>query len=299
MNRVQIVAGIDGSASSWRALEWAAHRAETTDRHLLVACLGEAGERLGNYGYGDTLATDVVVALTRTHPSLLVHTVGIVGNPVEFLLHCADDAAMVVLGRDPHASSLMSLAPTLAALLQRSECPVVVAGGPATPGDNAGTRIVLGVSASDGGRAAMHFACEEATRAGVPVLAVRSSSDPRWPSTDDSALSPTPTVREAHEHDVLAACVEDARAHHPEVVISGLLTKEAIRFALARESRDAFLVALGRGTNDVNRGRQPGPDTLIAVYSLPCAVAVVGSGRNGEQDEARTERATLATPALR
>ena len=252
MDHPQIVVAVDGSAASWRALRWAARHARTTGRDLLVAYLSEAGEHLGDYGFGDGLAADVVVALTRDHPSLAAHTVVIDGNPADFLLLAAADAAMLVLGRET-GSSLMSLGSALATILARSECPVVVTDGVEADASTS-PRMIVGVSDSAGGRAALHFACREALRSHVPVLAVRSSSEP----------------------DVLAASLDDARARYPGVEISGLLTTEATRFALARESHDADLVALGcRSTSD-GRRRRPGAETLLAVYSLSCAVAVVG-----------------------
>lgn len=295
MDHLQIIVGVDGSASSWRALRWAACQAEITGRDLLVAYLSEADEQVGDYGYGAGLAADIVVALTRDHPSLPAHTVVIDGDPADFLLVAAAHAAMLVLGREQNTTSLMSLAPAFAELLARSACPVVVSDGPEAEASTS-ARIVLGVSGSAGGQAAMRFACTEAVRAGVPVLAVRSSSDPDWQVVEASTIPASSEIREARERDVLAACLDDARAQFPGVLISGLLTAEAIRFALARESHDASLVVLGRGPMDDVRGQRPGPDTLIAVYSLFCAVAVVGpvrgAGGRGGGDAARA-----ATPS--
>jgi hypothetical protein len=278
MDRQQIVVAVDGSASSWRALRWAGCQAETTGRDLLVAYLSEADEQVGDYGYGTQLAADIVVALTREHPSLPAHTVVIDGDPADFLLAAAANAAMLVLGREQNTSSLLSLAPPLATILARSECPVVVADGPAADASRS-TRIVLGVSGSAGGLAAMRFACTEAVRGGAPVLAVRSSSDPEWQIAEASAIPPSAQMREARERDVLGACLDDAHTQFPGVAISGLLTPEAMRFALGRESHDASMVVLGRGPSDDVRGQRPGSDTLLAVYSLFCAVAVVGPAR--------------------
>ena len=289
MDHLEIVVGVDGSASSWRALQWAASQADITGRELLVAYLSEAEERLGDYGYGAELAADVVVTLSRDHPTLHAHTVVIEGNPADFLLAAAANAAMLVLGRGQNTTSLMSLAPALAEILARSECPVVVSDGPEAAATTS-ARIVLGVSDSAGGRAAMRFACTEAARGGVAVLAVRSSADPDWQVVEASAVAASPETREAHERDVLDACLDDAHTQFPGVAISGILTAEAIRFALARESHDASLVVLGRGPRDGPRGQRPGADTLIAVYSLSCAVAVVGLGRGaGGGDDAAPE----------
>ena len=279
MDHQQIVVAVDGSASSWRALRWAACQAEITGRDLLVAYLSEADEQVGDYGYGAQLATDIVVALTREHPSLPAHTLVIDGDPAGFLLVAAANAAMLVLGREQNTGSLLSLAPALATILARSECPVVVSDGPAADASRS-TRIVLGVSGSAGGRAAMRFACTEAVRGGVPVLAVRSSSDPDWQIAEAATIPPSAETREAHERDVLGACLDDAHAQFSGVAISGLLTPEAMRFALARESHDASMVVLGRGPRHDVHGRRPGSDTLLAVYSLFCAVAVVGPARN-------------------
>ena len=272
MDPQQIVVGVDGSASSWRALRWAANQAELTGRDLLVAYLSETREQIGNYGYGATLAADIVVALTRDNPSLAARPIVIYGDPAQFLLVAATNAAMLVLGREQSNPSLMSLATALTEILSRCECPVVVSDGPESDAITS-ARIVLGVSNSAGGRAAMHFACTEAVRSGVPVLAVRSSSGPD---------------RHAHQRDMLDTCLTDARAQFPGIAITGLLTTEAIRFALARESHEASLVVLGGGLWDDVHGRRPGPETLIAVYSLFCAVAVVGPGRGaGIRDEDR------------
>lgn len=278
MDHQQIVVGVDGSAASQRALRWAASQAEITGRDLLVAYLSESEEQVGDYGYGATLAADIVVALTRDHPSLLAHTVVIDGDPADFLLGAAANAAMLVMGREQNSASLMSLAPALAEILARSRCPVVVSDGP-TAETSTSARIVVGVSGSAGGRAALHFACTEAARGGVPVLALRSWSDPDWQVAEASVVPASPEGREARDRDVLAACLDDAHVQFPDVTISGLLTAEAIRFALARESHDASLVVLGRGPRDDVRGRRPGSETLLAVYSLACAVAVVGPER--------------------
>ena len=300
MDHLQIVVGVDGSASSWRALRWAASQAEITGRDLLVAYLSEADEQVGDYGYGTDLAADIVVALTREHPSLAAHTLVIDSDPAEFLLVAAANAAMLVLGREQSSNSLMSLAPALAEILARCECPVVVSDGPEAEASTS-ARIVLGVSRTAGGRAAMRFACAEAVRGGVPVLAVRSSSDPDWQVAEASAISASPEIREARERDVLAACLDDARAQFPGVVITGLLTTEAVRFALARESHDASLAVLGRGPRDDVGGQRPGSDALIAIYSLSCAVAVVrperaAIGRRADEAESVARIAGLDRP---
>jgi hypothetical protein len=121
----------------------------------------------------------------------------------------------------------------------------------------------------------MRFACAESLRMHEPVLAVRSSRDQSWHTALSSATPPSFDEWDRHEQRMLDDYLDDLRAEFPAVTITGLLTPEATRFALAREGRDASLIVVG-GRESADPGRaSSGPNTLVAAYTFTGAVAVI------------------------
>lgn len=133
----RIVVGVDGSAASVRALDWALMHAEA---------IGAGVEAVGvwdvppPYGFGPTVRDDedlagraeqalapVVDAARAAHPSVTVHTLVLRGHPAAVLLEQAKDADLLVVGSRGHGGFVGALLGSVSHhCVQHAACPVVV-----------------------------------------------------------------------------------------------------------------------------------------------------------------------------
>lgn len=135
-----VVAGVDGSSSSLRALEFALHEAGLRGRRLEVLY---APERLRAYGFPapgvlpaefvrslrahDAAVLDTAAAAVADHPGVDVALRTVEGAPARVLARASEDAALVVVGsRGAGAFEGVLLGSVSAAVLRRAECPVAV-----------------------------------------------------------------------------------------------------------------------------------------------------------------------------
>lgn len=140
-----IVAGVDGSESSKRALAWAAAQAELTGSPLSVVAAWEVPT---TYGWeapllpeGVDLEASARQMLERTikevlgsDPGIELHTEVIEGHPAPELTEKSKNASLVVVGSRGHGEFTgMQLGSVSEFLVANAHCPVVVVRGDAAP----------------------------------------------------------------------------------------------------------------------------------------------------------------------
>ncbi|MCZ4604067.1 universal stress protein, partial [Streptomyces sp. Lzd4kr] len=164
MERV-IITGVDRSAHSRAAADWAAREALLRGLPLRVVHVspqdgaGADGERPGRPGKtgaepvaadhpghtvaervatdhpGNTVAEHVAAQLTDRHPALRAQCLSLTGDPVAALRAVAADAELLVVGlRGEGSRAEVPVGSTAAALTQACERPVVLAPGWWPPG---------------------------------------------------------------------------------------------------------------------------------------------------------------------
>ena len=277
-----IVVGIDGSGAGWRAFDWAVAEADRTGRALLVAYAGDATPtEQGARAYGRELLDDAVARLAETDSTVALDDRAARSTARDLLLDLSREADLVVVGAAaPHNLAQHVVGTTPQHILGRAHCPVVVVGEDAR--SDGPETVLVGVSPSEGGAAAMEFACEEARLRGTSVVAVRSSIEHEW--TFEGIAAPVPHLDEwtQQERGVLDVWLDRARAQYPDVTIEGEVTGMPVYLALEKRSAEAGLLVVGCRRGEDARVLRVGPVAHWTVYHARCPVAVVGHRDPGE-----------------
>jgi nucleotide-binding universal stress UspA family protein len=285
MNGSEIVVGVDGSISAVNALKWAADEAARCKAQLMIVYASAVVDsaayssatlqmmRSDAAVHGDRVLVEAVGTVRTTHPDLPVTTLLRHQRPAEVLIELSGQCALVVVGS--HGANRV-IGTLLGSVSQRVAAhaigTVVVVSGRAPIRDSE-LGILVGISDTTGGRAALDFACAEAARRGCRVTAVRAygTFGEYRPGQLYGAL---PGLREAEAAD-LSNAVARAQAEYPNVTIDSRLLQQAPTEALARLAADAELLVLGCR----HRAGYPsrlGPLTGYLLHHSTCPVAVVG-----------------------
>lgn len=228
MSGPPIVAGVDGSKASLRAVRWAA--AEAALHHaplLLIHAIGTPGGPVRR----DWLDISKVESarLLREAAELAERTASLsdvqvetsLAGPVETFVPWTGLARMVVLGssgRTAFGDFVLGSVPL--ALSGRAHGPLVVIRGKERAAD-----LSVGVVVDDGlpNQAAIALAFEEASLRGVPLVVVRTGSEPQ----------------------VLVESIAGWREKFPEVHVQLLFAEDRTRQHLIERSRDSQLLVVG------------------------------------------------------
>jgi len=286
MAGTEVVVGIDGSATSAHALDWAAAEAARRSVPLLVVHASEAVDsaaystatlraiREDAIAHGQELLGTATLSVAARHPDLPVKVLLRHERAAEVLLQLAGRAAVLVLGTQGGnrltGALLGSVSQRVAA---HAGCPVVVVGSDARLlGEDAG--VLVGVSETPGGHAALRFGCEEAARLATPLTAVRAYGVFSR-AAHGQVYGPLLGLREQQQA-VLDRSVAWARAEYPEIDVQPRLIDEVPTYALARIARHAQLLVLGCRHPDNHWPSRLGPVTAALLHHSPCPVAVIG-----------------------
>ncbi|GGZ86770.1 universal stress protein [Streptomyces rochei] len=251
-----LVAGVDGSEPSLRAVDWAADEAALHGVSLLVL-YGALWERYEGSALARELgkpfarveAEDILRAAAerarRRRPDLLV-TTETVPDEAEHGLVCAGrNASMIVVGnrgRSGVADRLLgSVSRTVAAA---SDCPVVVLRGNHDDRAVAGRhgRIIVGLG--DAPTSVLQFAFTEARLRRVPLTVVRAWRCPAHETVDHPLLTGEPArLYEERAAKELEAALEYAPS---DIAVRRRTTEGPARSVLPAASSEADLMVIGR-----------------------------------------------------
>ncbi|WP_052863373.1 universal stress protein [Streptomyces niger] len=267
-----VVVGIDGTAESLAAADWAAEEALRRDLPLTLVHAWDP-QRLANatlamapdaqQTVAARLVRDTEERVGARHPNVRVTGELVTGPEVAGLAERSESAALLVLGSRALGPVLGFLVGSLGLkVLRRTRCPVVLVRGRDQEGGTAGGDIVVGVQ--DAGEAAapvLSFAFEAAAARGVAVRAVRA-----WSLPTVFTFRPS-TMRRADEHGGLEALerqtLEDTlapwRERYPRVPVVPVLDFGSASEVLLSAASDAQLVVVG------SRGRPGGGRHIGAV----------------------------------
>lgn len=306
---VDVVLGIDGSIGA--ELEWAADEAVRLAGRLVLVHASSVVDsaayssetlammRADATGYGNRVLGEASSAVAAKHPELPVSTVLRHQRPADVLIELSGPQSIVVVGN--HGGNRLSGA-LLGSVSQRVAAhatgTVVVVGDRLHRGRGnqpcPDKGILVGISDSTGGRAALDFACAEATRRGCRVTAVRAYGV-FGRGRHGQIYAAMPGLR-AHEAAVLTGAVARARAEHPELTIDARLADEEPAEALVALTRDAELLVLGCRHPDDHWPSRLGPITATVLHHAPCPVAIVGIPRTIEPDRPVAGEPAILTP---
>jgi nucleotide-binding universal stress UspA family protein len=285
----QLVVGVDGSAASDGAVRWAVR--EATLRGLAIRLITVVAPTLTS----SVMAPDDTIAqgqLDRAREvlgqarrliddlsgenALNVHTKMQYDRVVPSLVDASTDSAMIVVGsRGFDGYGRHMLGSVSSGLLHHAHCPVAVVhdSGPVQHETRDDAPILLGIDGSPASEAATTLAFDEASRRGVPLVALHAWSD----------VGVFPILgmdwREYRDQgdEVLGERLAGWHETYPEVEVHRRLVCDVPARWLVDESRDAQLVVVGRRGRGGYAGLQLGSVSSAVVQSAHAPVIVVGS----------------------
>lgn len=278
MSDGRTVVGFDGTASAWRALDWAALRVGARGGTLDVVMALDT--RLGAAVFGPHTELSVTVEAelrqARAHVEALVPGVSaefrwVDGPPAGALLRAAEGASLLAVGTDRRidgtGAHIGSLPLRVAA---KAQCTVAIVPDAPPPKRNV---VVVGIDRSSFARSALALAVTEASWLGADIEAVHA-----WdvPEVFQRALDEGQTLDKdflEREQRVIPDAVADVPIAR-EAAITPVVVRRNPATALIERGRGAALVVVG------TRGRGRFAATMLGSVShdllldLPCPVLV-------------------------
>jgi nucleotide-binding universal stress UspA family protein len=272
-----IVAGVDTRGRSASAVVWAAEEAERGGRPLRLVTVRES-----RHARAGTEGTHGLAGLARRLTLSDVQYVAVAGDPTDVLLHEAQEAALLVVGRRGlgHAERLM-VGRTSLAVAGRSPVPVVVVPELWVQPSMSSAPVVVGLAPADPapeGAARLErdapvlsYAFERAARLRVPVIVVCA-----WQAPLAYAWSPPDVTDWSARHEAaLNDRLRPWRARYPDLeVVDRSVAKTAER-ALLDASPVSQVIVVGQHRGSSRGGLSLGSTTRGVLHRVTRPVAVV------------------------
>lgn len=276
-DRQLITAGIDGSAESLAAADWAAREALLRGLPLhLVHSFDQPSERthlpeVEVPFHRESGALDrAVLRLSSSHPALGILDEQVTTPPVEALLEAASSSILLVLGSRGFGAFTGTLVGSVAlAVAARASCPVILVRADENPeGKGSVDRfgpVILGLDLEHPCDELIEFAFVAATLRDVPLQVVHTWAVPLIPSA--AATDP-----EAAKSRLLTDALAPWRHKHPKAQVTQRLVHGLAHHHLVKAAADAGLLVIGRR---ITAGEHLGPTAHAAIHHAKSPVAVV------------------------
>jgi nucleotide-binding universal stress UspA family protein len=283
--RSNIVVGVDGSPASDAAVRWAAR--EAMMRVVPIKLINVVAPTLVSSAMapnhtitqGEELqarqilkqARRIVEELAGENPPD-IHIERQYAGVVPTLVDASNDAQMVVVGSSRRAFGRGMLGSVIAGLLHHANCPVTVVPDPesAQHGIRDDAPVLVGIDGSTASEAAAGLGFDEASRRGVPLLALQAWSDVGvfpilgmdWRTYRDKGA------------ELLGERLAGWQERYPDVQVRRRLVCDVPERWLVDESKNAQLVVLGSGGRGGYAGMHLGSVTSAVVRSARVPVIV-------------------------
>lgn len=289
-----IVVGVDGSPASDAAVRWAAREAmmRTAPMKLInvIAPTLVSSAMAPNHTItqGEELRARQILKQARQiveqqagekRPD--IHAQRQYAGVVPTLVDASNDARMVVVGSSRRAFGRGILGPIIAGLLHHANCPVTVVPDPESTQHEIGDAPVLvGIDGSTASESAAAIAFDEASRRGVPLVALQAWSDVGvvpilgmdWRTYRDEGA------------ELLGERLAGWQERYPDVQVHRRLVCDVPDRWLVDESKNAQLVVLGSGGRGGYAGMHLGSVTSAVIRSVRVPVVVARDGRHQAAD---------------
>jgi nucleotide-binding universal stress UspA family protein len=301
-----VVAGVDGSLSSYTAVDWAAAEAQrrrvplrlvhvverSGDDHPPVSATDapERGARGASAPVSVSLSvSDEITAEAAAYAHACVTDLDVSaetvrGETVSRLVEESGRAAVVVVGNRGLGGLRSLLAGSVSVrTAAHARCPMVVVRPHLAPPANSDDprhgvgRVVVGVGSSALSRAALEFAFEEAALRGVGLTAVHAWRYPISASTGDLLLAAYERVDlRDEESELLTEALAPLRERYPEVPVQPVPAPAVSpSAALIHESDGAQLLVVGSHGRSTVATLLLGSVSHSAIHHAACPVAVI------------------------
>lgn len=254
-----VVVGVDGSSEAELAVEWAAREAVLHDVPLTLVHvqppvraltwyevsisddLAEIAERRGREIIRQaTMVAEQAVA--NEGPVTISEHVG-EGNAVSTMVDLSKDAQLLVVGsRGLGRIGRTLLGSVSSGLIHHAHCPVaVVHQQPDAQMPSEQAPVVVGIDGSPASETAVAIAFDEASRRGVPLVAVHAWSDPTvYAFPNEEWLTFQPRAEE-----LLAERLAGWRDRYPDVEVRRVVVQDRPARQLLEQADSAQLVVVG------------------------------------------------------
>ncbi|MGW6394953.1 universal stress protein [Streptomyces sp. NPDC055103] len=283
-----ITVGVDGSAESLAAADWAAREAELRGMPLRIvhAWLWQpldvpvVQDRETQAKSARAVLREAETHVADRHPALTVTSEVVQDTAVAALLKEAETAEMLVLGSRGHGAFvgflLGSYGQQVIATAKRPVVSVRALDGQ-TPRAEGGEIVVGQQGTPEDSDAVLGFAFEEAAARGAVLRAVRAWSLPPVfaYSPGSMLLADAAGGLEPFEKKALAEALAPWRTRFPDVPVTEHVEIGSAGQVLLSAVSDAQLLVVGRRTRRAPVGTRIGSVAHAALHHAPCPVAVV------------------------
>ena len=281
-----IIVGLDGSASSGWALEWAIGEATRRRWPLALVHTDDRGgarpaaaeqDTAGAGDRDDRILADALDVVHRDAAGLPVTAVALHGSVAGLLVEASATAATIVLGAGSHrAVSRAALGSVSHQVATHAQCPVVVLRRRASQDGAGAGQVVLGLDGSEVSTPATEYAFATASLQGLGLTVVHSW----WREYLGGVLAHSPWEGDWSEvaqdlERMMAEALSGWSEKYPDVEVHRHLVRGHAVQMLVQESEGAALLVVG------SRGRGGFPGLLLGSVSngvlqhADCPVAVV------------------------
>lgn len=286
-----IVVGIDGSATSDAALDWAVTEAVRRSRRLHLFSAGTrqviGGEPMYSDWQNDAALTRDALEAADTHlgaatararkaaPGLVLTAESVVDSAAGGLVDLSSEADTIVLGRSGHGQLVGAILGSVALqVAAHAHCPVVVVDGPKGDDAEAGAgarEVVVGVDGSAVSELALGYAFEQATWRGVPLRVVHA-----WWTTATNRLTPDYKNEMINQERLtLSESMVGWSEKYPDVEVRTSLPIGTPVLSLVEAAKNAELLVVGSRGRGGFRGLLLGSVSQAVLHNASCTVAVV------------------------
>ncbi|MGW5423676.1 universal stress protein [Streptomyces sp. NPDC003943] len=286
----EIVAGVDGSAESLAAADWAAREAAHRGLPLRLVhawrweplALPLDQDPTAQQQVAREVLRGAEAAVAERHPGLPLSAQVIGDTPVAALLGTVDEAELLVIGSRGHGALTGFLLGSYGQqIIAASPVPVVAVrsrdGETATDGKTPGEIVVGQDGSPEDSAPVLGFAFETAAAHGASVRAVRAWSLPPLIAYSPSSLA---LADEAgglvpYEEKALREALTPWRERFPDVPVTEHVELGSAGQVLLSQSGSARLLVVGRRARRGALGQRIGSVAHAALHLAPCPVAVV------------------------
>lgn len=282
-----ITVGVDGSAESLAAADWAAGEAALRGVPLRIvhAWLWQpldvpvVQDREAQAKSAHAVLREAETRVAERHPALKVTAEVVQDTAVAALLREAEASEMLVLGSRGHGAFVGFLLGSYGQqVIAAAKCPVIsVRAGDGLTRAEGGEVVVGQQGTPEDSEAVLGFAFEEAAARGAALRAVRAWSLPPMfaYSPGSMILANEVGTLAPFEKKALAEALAQWRTRFPDVPVTEHVEIGSAGQVLLSAVSDAQLLVVGRRTRRASVGARIGSVAHAALHHAPCPVAVV------------------------